>query len=116
MVPNRAIPSITCDNQQFLICLQRILLSLGLVSTNLKCVIDAFLKNEFTASIKKMEIRPRDTHYYIIDVTKAYENFFFTKKKKIQIRLEISRKLRTKRNKNQNTSNLTGLIGITKEI
>ena len=31
------------------------LLSLGLVSTNLKCVTDAFFKFKFTASIKKIE-------------------------------------------------------------
>ena len=37
------------------------LLSLGLVSTNLKCVTDAFSKFKFTASIKKIERWSRDT-------------------------------------------------------
>ena len=38
---------------KFYFVFERILLSLGPVSTNLKCVMDAFFKNEFTTSIKK---------------------------------------------------------------
>ena len=53
MILNKAIRSISYDNRQILLCFKRILLSLGLVSTKLKCVTDAFFKNEFTASIKK---------------------------------------------------------------
>ena len=35
------------------------------LSTNLKCFMDAFIKNEFTASIKKMERWPRNTQNVI---------------------------------------------------
>ena len=38
---------------------------LCLISTNLKCVMDAFFKNEFTASIYKIERWPRDTQKVI---------------------------------------------------
>ena len=61
MILNTAIGSISTDNWQILLCFLRILLCLGLVSTNLKCVIDEFFKNEFTASIKKTERWPKDT-------------------------------------------------------
>ena len=53
MILNRAIRSISYDNQHILLCLKRILLSPGLVSTDLKYVMDAFFKNELTASIEK---------------------------------------------------------------
>ena len=65
MILNRAIQSISYDNRQILLCFLRILLSLGLVSTNLKCVVNAFFKNELTASIKNMEKWPRDTQKII---------------------------------------------------
>ena len=58
---NKAIRSISYNNRQ-------ILLSLGLVSMNWKCVTGAFFKNEFTASIKKMEKGPRDTQKVIFSV------------------------------------------------
>ena len=54
-------------SQQIFLCLKRILLSLGLVSSNLMCVMDAFFKKEFlydfkkknqTASIKKWRDDP----------------------------------------------------------
>ena len=38
-----------------LLCFYRISLSLGLVPTNLKCVMDAFFKKEFTSSMKTRE-------------------------------------------------------------
>ena len=50
---------------KFYVVLKEFLLSLGLVSTNLKCVMDTFFKNEFTASIKKIESWPRDTQNVI---------------------------------------------------
>ena len=59
MIPNRAIRSISYDNRQFLPIFKRISLSLGLVSRNLKYVMDAFFKNEVFASIKKMEGYPK---------------------------------------------------------
>ena len=48
---NRTIRSISYDNGQILLSLYRIWLSLDLVSTNLKCVMDEFFKEEFTAPI-----------------------------------------------------------------
>ena len=50
---NRAIRPISYNNWQIFLRFSRILLSLGLVSTNLKCVMDSFFIKEFTASIKK---------------------------------------------------------------
>ena len=47
---------------------------LGLVSTKLKCVMDAFFKNEYTASIKKMEGWPRDTQKVIFLLYSWVEN------------------------------------------
>ena len=41
------------------------MLFLGLVPPNLKCVMDAFFKNEFTALSKKLENWPRDTQKVI---------------------------------------------------
>ena len=53
-----------------------ILLSLGLVSTNLKCVMDAFFKNEFTALIKK---NGEMAHRY----QKSFFLFYFWVEKKL---------------------------------
>ena len=84
MILNKAIRSISYDNRQILLCIERILLSLGLVSTNLNCVMDAFFKKDYTASIKKMERRPRDTQkviflfYFWVEnmLSKHMERFF----------------------------------------
>ena len=69
MILKRAIRSISYDNRQILLCFQRIFLSLGLVSTNLECVMDAFLKNEYTASIEKWRDDP--------EIPKSYFSVLF---------------------------------------
>ena len=45
--------------------LQNLVFSLGLLSTNFTCVMDAVLSKEFTASITKMERFPEITKIYI---------------------------------------------------
>ena len=49
-------------------------MSLGLLSTNLKCVMDAFFTKEFTALFKKMERWPRDNYKVIFLFYLWFEN------------------------------------------
>ena len=75
MILNIAIRSIPYDNRQISLRFQRILFSLGLVSTNMKCVMDAFFKKEFTASIKKngeMTQRKPKSYYSVLFLVWKY--------------------------------------------
>ena len=57
MILNGAKLSISYDNRQILLCLRRISMSLSLVSTNLKCVMDAFKKKRiYCIALKNGEV------------------------------------------------------------